>query len=134
MMTTRSLFQPVGRPVAAYRPLQVLLDEFAASLVGLSYDDVTVLRATAVLGSWTAADHVYVQLFISDPPAGRETWEVETLREIRMETRRRAAEAGIEEFVDVGTTGGPDDDDEPEPPPRPGKVRPAGHAERSEPA
>jgi hypothetical protein len=131
MTTTRSLLQPRGKLVAVHRPMHELLDEFAASLVGLTHDDVTVLRATAVLGSWTAPDHVYVQLFISDPPAGRETWQVETLQEIRMETRRRAAEAGIEEFVDVGTTGGPDDD-EPEPPLGPRTVWQVGQAERSE--
>jgi hypothetical protein len=130
-MTTPSRFGPRGRLVAAHRPVHELLDEFAQSLVGLAYEDITVLAATAQMGSWTDDNHVYVQLVISDPPAGRETWPVAALREIRMETRRRAADAGIEQFVDVGTTGGPDHDPEPGLPPGPSRARIATSEERS---
>jgi hypothetical protein len=120
--------------VAAHRPLHEQLDEFAASLVGLTYDDITVLAATAQLGSWSDDDNIWVQLRISDPPAGRETWPVASVREIRMEVRRRAYAAGFERFLNVSTTGGPDDDleDEPERPPGPSRARILTSEERSQ--
>jgi hypothetical protein len=132
-MTTPQLPR-LGGPLVAFGPRQEFLDEFAASLVGLTYDDITVLGAIATFGSWSSDDNVEVQLRISGPPAGRETWPVASLHEIRMEVRRRAYEAGIDQFLDVSTTGGPDDDldDEPERPPGPSRARIRTFEERSE--
>jgi len=111
---TPKLSPPRGPLVATYRPRQEFLDEFAASLVGMTQADITVIGATAVYGSWTADDHVYVDLHFADPPPGHDTWQVDALLEVLMDTRRRAAAAGIEEFIDVGFTGGRDDEDEDE--------------------
>ena len=106
----------------ASRPIQERLDEFAASLVGLTYDCITVLEATAGINLWDE-DRIYVELVITDPPAGRETWPLRPLYEMSMDIYRWADEAGFEQFVDVRTTGGPDHDEDDEPPKPPGPSR-----------
>ena len=116
----------------ASRPIQERLDEFAASLVGLTYDCITVLEATAGINLWDE-DRIYVELVITDPPAGREAWPLQPLHEMRMDIYRWADEAGFEQVVDVRTTGGPDDeDDEPPKPPGPSRARILTSDERSE--
>jgi hypothetical protein len=122
-MTTQNRRRPKGPLVRAYHPPQELLDEFAASLVGMTYDDITVLAAKAEMGSWSDDEHIFVELVISDPAAGQLTWPVASIRGLRMQTRERADDAGIEQFLDITTTGGPDDAEEPEPerPPGPGR-------------
>lgn len=117
--------------MAAYRPPHELLDEFAATLVGMSYDGISVLEATAEINVWDE-EGVYVTLVLSDPPAGRLTWPLQPLEEMQRVTRNRAEQAGIEQFVTMRMTSRPEEDDDPEParPPGPSRARIATSEER----
>lgn len=89
-----------------WRAAQQRLDAFAASLVGLTADDVMVLRTRAEFSEDWDLGHpiINLRLGLSDPPAGQEGWSVDAIYSLTLEIRRRSYDTGFEEFVHMRFT------------------------------